>query len=72
MSQRGLMDRLDPNKTLLTAREVSRRFGISIRTVYTWYQLGKITGINLSGRCLRIYGDSLADQLDRNRLSHRK
>jgi transposase len=66
------MESVDPNKTLLTAREVSRRFGISIRTVYTWYQLGKITGINLTGKCLRIYGDSLADQLERMQLSHRK
>jgi predicted site-specific integrase-resolvase len=66
------MDRVDRNKTLLTAREVSRRFGISIRTVYTWYQLGKITGINVTGKCLRIYGDSLVDQLERKRLSHRK
>ncbi len=66
------MARVDPNKTLLTAREVSRRFGIPIRTVYTWYQLGKITGINLSGKCLRIYGDSLTDQIERKRLSNRK
>jgi predicted site-specific integrase-resolvase len=66
------MDRINPHKTLLTAREVSRRFGIPIRTVYTWYQLGKITGINVTGKCLRIYGDSLIDQIERKRLSHRK
>ena len=47
--------------TFLTPREASVRFRVPIRTIYTGYQLGKIDGINVNGKCLRIFAASLIE-----------
>ena len=50
-------------KTLLRPREVSAYFAVPLTTVYTWYQLAKIDGINVNGRCLLIFRHSVIDFL---------
>ena len=48
-------------KTLLTPREASQRLSVSVATVYWWYAMGKIDGINISGGTLRLFAQSLQD-----------
>jgi len=50
-------------KTLLTPNEASRRFNVPLRTIYFWYRTGNITGVNLNGKCLRIFGASIQEFL---------
>jgi excisionase family DNA binding protein len=46
-------------KTLLTPIEASQWLSVSVRTIYWWYAMGKIDGINITGRTLRIFRTSL-------------
>jgi len=46
-------------KTLLTPAEASALFNVSLRTIYFWYRTGNIRGINLNGKCLRIFSKSI-------------
>jgi len=48
-------------KTLLTPREASQRLSVSVATIYWWYAMGKIDGVNISGGTLRLFARSLQD-----------
>jgi hypothetical protein len=51
-------------KTLLKpSEEASDHFKIPLLTIYPSYQMGNIDGINISGRCLRIFSKSLQEFL---------
>ncbi len=50
-------------KTLLTPAEASALFNVSVRTIYFWYRTGNIKGINVNGKCLRIFGKSIREFL---------
>jgi len=50
-------------KALLTPNEASRRFNVPLRTIYFWYRTGNIKGVNLNGKCLRIFGTSIQEFL---------
>ncbi len=57
-------------KTFLRPDEASERFGIPVSTLYTWYELGKIEGLTVGPKCVRIHLDSLLDFLkSRSRLA---
>ncbi len=49
MSTAGL-----PEKPLLRADEVAKIFSVSIRTVYSWHQEGRIDAVKLPGGGIRI------------------
>jgi excisionase family DNA binding protein len=51
-------------RTLLRPKEAAARFDVPLRTIYTWYQLGKVQGINMNGRSLRIFNESLRELLE--------
>ena len=53
---------------LLTTDDVARRMNVSRRTVRTWCEEGKLRHFK-EGRILRIYGDALAEALQRGRLT---
>jgi excisionase family DNA binding protein len=46
-------------KTLLKPREVAARLDVPLSTIYVWYQLGKIEGVSVNGRSIRIFSESL-------------
>jgi excisionase family DNA binding protein len=50
-------------RTLLRPREASALFGVPLATIYIWYHLGKIDGVNVNGRSLRIFSKSLQELL---------
>ena len=50
-------------KTLLTPNEASLRFNVPLRTIYTWYRIGNIKGVNVNGKCLRIFSTSIQEFL---------
>ncbi len=52
------------NKTLIKPAEAAARFHVPVGTIYTWHQLGKIDGIKLNGRSLRIFTKSLCAFLE--------
>jgi predicted site-specific integrase-resolvase len=54
-----------PARTLLKPSEASTRFNVPLPTIYFWYRVGNIHGINVNGRCLRIYSASLEAFLGR-------
>ena len=43
-----------PKKALYTPREVADFFGVHVDTVYTWKAEGKIKGLKISDKVLRI------------------
>lgn len=45
--------------SLLSVREAARILNVAISTIYTLYYRGKLQGVNLNGRCLRIFRRSL-------------
>ena len=47
-------------KTLLKPAEAAALLGVSLRTVYLWCELGLIEGININGKSLRIFSQSLS------------
>ena len=58
------MERRDQlRKTLLTPAEASALFNVSLRTIYFWYRTGNIKGINVNGKCLRIFSKSISEFL---------
>jgi hypothetical protein len=48
-------------KTLLRPGEAAVRFNVPLATIYVWYQLGKIDGINVNGKSLRLFSKSLLE-----------
>ncbi|MGA2108526.1 MAG: helix-turn-helix domain-containing protein [Syntrophorhabdales bacterium] len=50
-------------KTLLTPAEASALSNVSLRTIYFWYRTGNIKGINVNGKCLRIFSKSICEFL---------
>jgi excisionase family DNA binding protein len=52
-------------KTLLKPAEVAALLGVSLRTVYLWCELGLIEGININGKSLRIFSQSLSKKLEK-------
>ena len=50
-------------KTLLTPAEASALSNVSLRTIYFWYRTGNIKGINVNGKCLRIFRKSICEFL---------
>jgi excisionase family DNA binding protein len=48
-------------KSLLTPREASKKLSVSVATIYWWYAMGKIEGVNISGGTLRLFAHSLQD-----------
>jgi excisionase family DNA binding protein len=48
-----------PAKTLLTIEEASALTAIPRSTLYSWYESGCVGGVNIGGRCLRIFAKSL-------------
>lgn len=57
------MSHTPPAQTLLKPSEASVRFNIPLPTIYFWYRVGTIDGVNVNGRCLRIYSASLQEFL---------
>ena len=53
-------DRLQ-QKSLIKASEASVELKVSVATIYKWYQMGKIDGLNVNGKSLRIFNESLLD-----------
>lgn len=51
-------------KTLLKPSDASLHFHVPVSTIYVWYAQGKIDGIKVNGKCLRIYTKSLLALLD--------
>lgn len=51
-------------KTLLTPNQAAAYFKVPLRTIYVWYQLGKIDGINVNGKTLRLFSKSLVEFLE--------
>ncbi len=51
-------------KTLLKPAEAAARLGVPLRTVYIWCELGVIEGININGKSLRIFYESVSKQLE--------
>lgn len=51
-----------PSRKLLRPAEVAEIFSVTKRTIYTWYEMGKISGINVGGT-IRIYRQSVIDTL---------
>ncbi len=47
------------DKTLIKATEAADRFNVPLSTIYTWHQMGKIEGVKLNGKSLRIFSESL-------------
>ncbi len=46
-------------KTLMKPREAALYLRISVNTLYMWLEVGKIEGVKVSRRCVRIRTDSL-------------
>ena len=44
-----------PQRTLLKASEVAARLDMPLSTIYVWYHLGKIEGVSVNGRSIRIF-----------------
>ena len=55
-------------KTFLKPSEASARFNVPLPTIYFLYRMGNIYGINVNGKCLRIFSESLQEFLE-SRLS---
>jgi len=53
-------DRSGYDKTLIKATEAANRFNVPLSTIYTWHQMGKIEGVKLNGKSLRIFSQSLS------------
>ena len=53
-------DRKACDKTLIKATEAADRFNVPLSTIYTWHQMGKIDGVKLNGKSLRIFSESLS------------
>lgn len=51
-----------PERTFLRASEVASIFGVSLWTVYSWHEAGKIEGVKI-GRSLRLYRKSVEKRL---------
>lgn len=43
-----------PKKALYTPREVAEYFDVSVQTIYSWHSMGKIKGLKISEKVLRI------------------
>jgi len=52
------------DKTLIKATEAADRFNVPLSTIYTWHQMGKIEGVKLNGKSLRIFSESLSTFLE--------
>lgn len=50
-------------KELLRPREVAERLAVSRSTVYRWFWEGKLQGVRLSNRSLRILKSSVEEKL---------
>jgi len=46
------------DKTFIKATEAADRCNVPLSTIYTWHQMGKIDGIKLNGKSLRIFSES--------------
>lgn len=57
--ENGMEDRYTHDKTLIKATEAADRFNVPLSTIYTWHQMGKIEGVKLNGKSLRIFSESL-------------
>ncbi len=53
-----------PTRSLLRPSEASVRFNVPLSTIYFWYRMGNIVGINVNGKCLRIFSKSLQEFLE--------
>ena len=51
------------HKTLLTPSEASARLNVPLRTIYFWHRTGRIKGVNVNGKCLRIFSESVSELL---------
>ncbi len=59
-------------KTLIKASEASMQYNVPLRTIYTWFDQGKIEGVNVNGKSLRIFSASLLDRLPTRRNSKKR
>ena len=50
-------------KSFLRPSEASTRFDVPLRTIYTWYHFGRIDGVIVGEKSLRIYAHSLVEFL---------
>lgn len=48
-----------PEKTLLRPDEVAAFCSVSVSTVYRWFECGKVDGIKISKKAIRIYRASV-------------
>ena len=51
---------------LLKVKEVAERLNVTVRTVQSWIQLGRLTPIRLSPKVLRISEDDVKAFIDRS------
>lgn len=42
-----------PNKALFRADEVALIFDVSVKTIYSWHNEGKLPGLKMGDKCLR-------------------
>ncbi len=52
-------------KTLLKPASAAALLGVPLRTIYLWCELGLIEGININGKSLRIFSQSLSKQIEK-------
>lgn len=50
-----------PKKALYTPREVAEYFSVSVQTIYTWHNLGRIKGLKIAEKTLRIPRDEIVE-----------
>ena len=58
-SNSRLFDNLNESVGLLTASDVAKTLGISVKTVYLWAKIYRIPCVNL-GRCVRFRPEDIA------------
>jgi excisionase family DNA binding protein len=50
----AVLKRLPKKQAVYTAAEAAHAFGVTIRTVYTWFSEGKLDHVRAGGRTIRI------------------
>lgn len=55
--------KVDPDRLLLNAEEISQVLGIGRSTIYNWTKTGRIPSVRLSERCTRYNRDAVVAAL---------
>ncbi len=59
-----------PKKALYTPREVASFFGVTPRTVYVWVETGRLEGLKIADRTLRIPRQAVVEIIILSRTSN--